>query len=103
MRLHAISFCLLLVAAGAISICAQSATPVQKVAVTPPAQVDECGCESQKLPEVLAIVNGTKITKSALSDSEKRVAELQQEVVTARKTEQSSWTPSGPSATEQQD
>jgi len=87
MRLHAISFCLLLVAAGAISICAQSATPVQKVAVTPPAQVDECGCESQKLPEVLAIVNGTKITKSALSDSEKRVAELQQEVVTARKTE----------------
>jgi hypothetical protein len=49
--------------------------------------VDDCGCESQKLPEVLAIVNGTRIPKSALSESEKRVGELQQEVVTARKAE----------------
>jgi protein-disulfide isomerase len=88
MRLHTASFCLLLVAAGAISVCAQGATPAQsKVAVTPPTKVDDCGCESQKLPEVLAIVNGTRIPKSALSESEKRVGELQQEVVTARKAE----------------
>ena len=88
MRLHTISLCLLLVAAGAISICAQSPTPAQsKVPVTPSAQVDDCGCESQKLPEVLAIVNGTKISKSTLIAGEKRVGELQQEVVTARKVE----------------
>src|SRR5690349_8531836 len=53
---------------------------------TPPAT--DCACESQSLPETLAIVNGVKITSS---DIRKATAEsvnpLQQQVVDARKRE----------------
>jgi len=55
-------------------------------AVTPLAA--DCGCESQSLPETLAVVNGVKITsndiKKATGDS---VSQLQQQVNEARKRE----------------
>ena len=53
---------------------------------TPP--VADCACESQSLPETLALVNGVKITtsdiKKATGDS---VGQLQQQVIDARKHE----------------
>lgn len=52
-----------------------------------PAPAD-CACESQSLPETLAVVNGVKITssdiKKSIGDS---VSQLQQQVVDARKRE----------------
>src|SRR5882724_6585920 len=46
---------------------------------------DYCGCEYTTLPEVLALVNGVKITRHDLSLSVMaRTAELQQEVIDAR-------------------
>src|ERR1041385_6967272 len=55
--------------------------------VTPPPATD-CACESQSLPETLALVNGVKITtsdiKKATGDS---VGQLQQQVIDARKHE----------------
>ena len=55
--------------------------------VTPPPATD-CACESQSLPETLALVNGVKITpndiKKATGDS---VSQLQQQVIEARKHE----------------
>jgi protein-disulfide isomerase len=49
-----------------------------------PAPAD-CGCESQPLPEVLAEVNGVRITRGDLSEQTRaRVAELQRQVVSAR-------------------
>jgi hypothetical protein len=48
-------------------------------------QVEGCGCEDRALPEVLAIVNGVKISKLDLSDAtQKRIKDLQQQVVDAR-------------------
>lgn len=64
---------------------------VSIISLAPPAYsqvtktADDCACESQVLPEDLAIVNGIKITKS---DVDKRtgdaVRQLQQQVVNAR-------------------
>jgi protein-disulfide isomerase len=49
---------------------------------------ESCGCEDKPLPEVLALVNGVKITRQDLSEqTQRRVAELQREVVEARKRE----------------
>lgn len=48
----------------------------------------DCGCESAPLPEVLAVVNGIKITKHDLNpETEARVADLQAQVVAARRRE----------------
>lgn len=51
-------------------------------------QAPDCACESQSLPETLAVVNGLKITsndiKKATADS---VSRLQQQVIDARKRE----------------
>ena len=55
---------------------------------TPPAARDDCACESQVLPETLAIVNGVKITTSDIKKSTNdSVTKLQQQVVDARKRE----------------
>ena len=55
---------------------------------TPPAVRDDCACESQVLPETLAIVNGVKITSSDIKKSTaESVTQLQQQVVDARKRE----------------
>jgi protein-disulfide isomerase len=56
-------------------------------AVTPPAVAD-CACESQSLPETLALVNGVKITGSDIKKSTgESVGQLQQQVIDARKRE----------------
>ena len=55
---------------------------------TPPTSTFDCACESQSLPETLAIVNGVKIStndiRKATVDS---VSQLQQQVIDARKRE----------------
>jgi protein-disulfide isomerase len=60
--------------------------------VPPPQQqaaaLENCGCESGPLPEVLGSVNGVKITRADLSPQvQQQVAQLQQDVVEARKRE----------------
>ncbi len=62
------------------------------VSVEPAAQlnkaVEDCACESQVLPEALAIVNGVRISRQDLEKATKeRVNELQRQVVEARKGE----------------
>ena len=51
-------------------------------------QTADCACESQVLPETLALVNGVKITSSDIKKSTgEQVGQLQQQVVEARKRE----------------
>ena len=58
------------------------------VAANNAAKPDDCGCEDKPLPEVLAIVNGVKITQADLSQqTQQQVSILQQQVVEARKRE----------------
>lgn len=64
------------------------AFPLSAKSQTVAARVDECGCEAQKLPDTLAIVNGVKITAAdidrSIGDS---VNQLHRQVVEARKRE----------------
>ncbi len=63
-------------------------TRQQGAANTPAAaaKLEDCGCEAGPLPEVLATVNGIKITLADLSPAAvQRVQAMQQEVVEARK------------------
>src|ERR1041385_8901313 len=54
---------------------------------TPPVAVD-CGCESQSLPETLAVVNGVKISSNDIKKSTvDSVNQLQQQIIDARKHE----------------
>ena len=73
---------------------AQTPTPAPRTATQTPAAstaaqlADACGCEAGPLPEVLGSVNGIKITRADLSSqAQQRVAQLQQEVIEARKGE----------------
>ena len=51
-------------------------------------KVEDCGCEDKPLPDVLSVVNGTKITKQDLSpETRSRVDQLQQQVIEARQRE----------------
>ena len=53
-----------------------------------PAFVDECGCESGPLPEVLAVVGGVNLTPADLTPATvQRVKALQAQVVEARRNE----------------
>jgi len=62
-------------------------TKSQTPASTAPVQISEdCGCDSP-LPEVLAVVNGTKITRQAIASEDARIKQLKDEVVEARKRE----------------
>jgi protein-disulfide isomerase len=50
--------------------------------------VESCGCEANRLPEVLAIVNGVRVTAGEIEARvKKRVLELQRQVIEARKRE----------------
>ncbi|HYY99601.1 MAG TPA: thioredoxin domain-containing protein [Pyrinomonadaceae bacterium] len=66
-----------------------SQTPApQQRAATPaaPVKFEDCGCEAGPLPDVLASVNGIKITKADLSpQTVRQIQELQQGVVDARR------------------
>ena len=68
------------------------ATPATQVTSAPaPTQPDpskECGCEAGPLPEVLATVGDVRVTRADISpEVSKRVADLQQQVVEARRRE----------------
>jgi protein-disulfide isomerase len=65
-------------------------TPAQPATAGRPAPsggaVADCGCEDKPLPDVLAVVNGVKLTQSDLSpEVRQQIAELQQQVADARK------------------
>jgi protein-disulfide isomerase/transcription termination factor NusB len=52
---------------------------------TPEKIAADCGCEAAPLPEVLATVNGLRITKGDISpEAQERIAQLQQQVIVAR-------------------
>ena len=86
-------FGLLLMFVASAPLVAQTVeptTPVQKPAATqkPATEIADCGCEDKRLPEVLGVVNGVKITKQDLSPQTRtRVDQLQREVIDARKRE----------------
>jgi protein-disulfide isomerase len=60
-------------------------------AATPPAPAptpNPCGCEDKPLPEVLAVVNGVRITRQDIApQTQQRIEQLQQGVTEARKRE----------------
>ena len=63
-------------------------TMVYPAAVRSQTPLQDCACESQVLPETLAIVNGVKITSSDIKKSTgDQVTQLQQQVIEARKRE----------------
>lgn len=70
---------------AALPVAAQVPAPATQKA---PAAEENCGCEAAPLPEVLATVNGIKITPGDLSaQTRARVAELQRQVTEARRRE----------------
>jgi len=70
------------------AVFSQTSPTAPPQAITPPPRVADCACESQSLPETLAVVNGVKIStndiRKATVDS---VSQLQQQVIDARKRE----------------
>ena len=77
----------LLLAAAAANAAAQAGAPALNTPATP-AAVEDCGCESAPLPEVLAVAGGVKLTPKDLGpETRERVAELQRQVIDARRAE----------------
>lgn len=77
---------LLMLAALAAPAAGQTTQSAQTPATADPAAA--CACEASPLPEVLATVNGARVTRQDISPSvQKRIAELQQQVVEARRRE----------------
>jgi protein-disulfide isomerase len=63
---------------------APTPTPAASVAAAAAAP-DECGCEPKPLPEVLAVVNGVRITKADISPAaQAQIDKLKQQVIEAR-------------------
>lgn len=63
-------------------------TPAQTPPTPAPAKVDDCGCEAETPPDVLAVVNGVKITSKEIEDPIRdQVQQLRQQVTEARKNE----------------
>lgn len=88
--------CLLSIAYGllaATSLHAQVNRPQPSPSPAPstqPAvlQLVDCGCEDKPLPEVLAVVNGIRVSKLDIDETtQKRIKDLQQQVVEARQRE----------------
>ena len=68
-------------------VAAQNA-PANSTSTNVPPVNEDCGCEDKRLPDVLGVVNGVKITKQDLSpETRARVEQLQREVIDARKRE----------------
>jgi protein-disulfide isomerase len=77
----------LLLAAAAANAAAQGGAPAVNTPAAP-AAAEDCGCESAPLPEVLAVVGGVKLTPKDLGpQTRERVAELQRQVIDARRAE----------------
>jgi protein-disulfide isomerase len=79
---------------AATSPARPAATPVKPAATPAPAQpatapkADDCGCEAETPPDVLAIVNGVRVTSKEIDEPLKdKIQQLQQGVVDARKQE----------------
>ena len=67
---------------------AASTTKVTPAAANAPAASDECACEPGPLPEVLAMVNGIRITQADISPAvQQRIDQLKKEVIDARANE----------------
>lgn len=74
----------MLVASGASR--GQTQTPAPKQTPVDPAA--GCACEASPLPDVLATVNGVTVTRQEIAPAvQKRIADLQQQVVDARRRE----------------
>jgi protein-disulfide isomerase len=78
-------------AAPAASPTPTPATPTPAAVAAPPAPAatpNPCGCEDKPLPEVLAVVNGVRITRQDIApQTQQRIEQLQQGVTEARKRE----------------
>ncbi|MET0648407.1 MAG: thioredoxin domain-containing protein [Pyrinomonadaceae bacterium] len=79
----------LLLAAAAANAAAQAGAPAANTPANAGAPaVEDCGCETAPLPEVLAVVNGVKLTpKDIGQQTRERVAEIQRQVIDARRAE----------------
>lgn len=81
----------LLLAAATVNAAAQAGAPAAAAnapAPTPAPAVEDCGCESAPLPEVFAVVGGVKLTHADIGQQTRaRVAELQRQVIDARRGE----------------
>jgi protein-disulfide isomerase len=82
----------LLLAAAAASAAAQAVAPAAAAngngPAAPAAAAEDCGCEGAPVPEVLAVVGGVKLTREDIGEQTRaRVAELQRQVVDARRGE----------------
>ncbi|MDT7604900.1 MAG: hypothetical protein QOF61_2897, partial [Acidobacteriota bacterium] len=67
---------------------AKPAPTPQTPVVAPAAKADDCGCETETPPDVLAIVNGVRVTSKEIEEPIKdKVQQLQQSVADARKRE----------------
>jgi protein-disulfide isomerase len=73
----------------AVAVSAQPQKPQkQEGAATAPASTPDCGCEIALPPDVLAIVNGVRITSREIDEPlREQIDSLQQQVIDARKRE----------------
>ena len=82
MKKPALSVLMLLLCLASLAQ-AQTASPAK-----PAAAKEDCGCEAGPLPEVIATVNGVQIKIKEIDDPiNKRIQELQQQIIDARKRE----------------
>lgn len=73
---------------GKVAPAAQPTPSPAPPVVSAAAPVDSCGCEGEALPDVLAVVNGVRITKQDIeATTKKQVDELQRNVIEARQRE----------------
>jgi protein-disulfide isomerase len=71
-----------------VTLDSRTVAPAASNDIAHQSAVTDCGCESNPLPEVVAVVNGIKITKQDFSpELQKRVTQLQSEVIEARRRE----------------
>ncbi|HEY0174045.1 MAG TPA: thioredoxin domain-containing protein [Pyrinomonadaceae bacterium] len=82
-------YLILLLAASATGAAAQADAPAANgPAPATAAAAEECGCEAAPLPEVLAVAGGVKLTQKDIGQQTRaRVAELQRQVIDARRGE----------------
>ena len=79
--------CVLSIATSGHAQVNPASSPAPKTPLVAGQTVD-CGCEDKPLPEVLALVNGIRISKVDISEeTQKRIKDLQQQVIDARQRE----------------
>lgn len=83
--------CSFVVTAGAHAQVNRPQPSPTPILISPPPvapQPVDCGCEDKPLPEIVATVNGIRISKLDISEeTRQRIASLQQQVIEARKRE----------------